>query len=164
MQDLDPQTGELVPSVAAPAVCTTGSGPHGTNSTSSSASDGRPPPAYPVLADPAPRAFPECAAKPQRGRWHFAEEIELTNNLGRWAFRMRTATYGTLNVQQQWHELDALAAHYEGFATQSATLRQEAVAFVSDLSGFARSPVTTTPGGTRLGPSAHLASACRPPC
>ena len=32
--------------------------------------------------------------------WHFAKEIELTNDLGQQAFRMRTATYETVNEQQ----------------------------------------------------------------
>ena len=111
MQDLDPRTGELVPSVAAPALRITGSGPHGSDSTSSSGSDGRPPPASPVLVDPAPYSFPEWAEDPQGGHWHFAEEMELTNDLGQRAFRMRSATFETVNVQQQWQELDALAAH-----------------------------------------------------
>ena len=139
MQDLDPGTGELVPSVAAPALRITGSGPHGSDSTSSSGSDGRPPPASPVLVDPAPYAFPEWAEDPQGGRWHFAEEIELSNDLGQRAFRMRSATFETVNVQQQWQELHALAAHYRGFAAESATVQQETVAFVSDLSRVVRS-------------------------
>ena len=123
MQDLDPRTGELVPSVAAPALRITGSGPHGSDSTSSSGSDRRPPPASPVLVDPAPYAFPEWAEDPEGGRWHFAEEIELSNDLGQRAFRMRSATFETVNVQQQWQELDALAAHYRGLAAESATVQ-----------------------------------------
>ena len=121
----------LVPSVAAPALRITGSGPHGSN--------GRPPPASPVLADPTPYAFPDWAEDPQGGRWHFAEEIELSNDLNQRAFRMRSATFETVNVQQQWRELDGLAAHYRGFAAESASVQQETVAFVSNLSGVVRS-------------------------
>ena len=65
VQDLDPQTGGLVPSVAAPSLRITGSGPHGSDSTSSSGSDSRPPPASPVLMDRAPYAFPEWAEDPE---------------------------------------------------------------------------------------------------
>ena len=150
MQDLDPRTGELVPSVAAPALRITGSGPHGphgSNSTSSSRSDGRPPPASPVLVDPAPYAFPEWAEDPQGGRWHFAKEIELSDHLGQRAFRMRSATFETVNLQQQWQEPDALAAHYRGFAAESATVQQETVAFVSDLSGVVHSLARHTDAG-----------------
>ena len=147
MQDLHPRTGKLVPSVAAPALRITGSGPHGSDSTSSSGSDGRLPPASPVLVDPAPYAFPEWTEDPQGGRWHFAEEIELSNDLGQRAFRMRSATLETVNVQQQWQELDALAAHYRGFAAESATVQQETVAFVSDLSGVVRSLARHTDAG-----------------
>ena len=147
MQDLDPRTRELVPSVAAPALRITGSGPHGSDSTSSSGSDGRPPQASPVLVDPAPYAFPEWAEDPQLGRWHFAEETELSNDLGQRAFRMRSATFETVNVQQQWQELDALAAHYPGFAAESTTVRQETLAFVSDLSGVIRSLARQTNAG-----------------
>ena len=125
MQDLDPRTGELVPSVAAPALRITGSEPHGSDSTSSSGSDGRPPPASPVLMDPAPYAFPDWAEDPEDGRWHCAEEIELSNDLGQRAFHMRSATFETVNVQQQWQELDALAAHYQGFAAEAATVQQK---------------------------------------
>ena len=46
MQDLDPRTGELVPSVTASALRIAGSGPHWSDSTSSS-------PAPQVLVDPA---------------------------------------------------------------------------------------------------------------
>ena len=116
MQDLDPRTGKVVPSVAAPAFRITGSGPHGSDSTSSSGSDGRPPPASPVLVDPALYAFLEWAEDAQGGRWHFAEGIELSNDLGQRAFRMRSATFETVNVQQQPQKLHALAAHYQGFA------------------------------------------------
>ena len=135
MQDLDPRTGELIPSVAPPPLRITGSGLHGSDSTSSSGSDGRPPPASPLLVDAAPYTFPEWAEDPKGGRWHFTEEIELSNDLGQRAFRMRSATFETANVQQQWQELDALAAHYRGNAAQSATVQQETVASVSDLSG-----------------------------
>ena len=147
MQDLNPRTGELVPSLAAPALRITGSRPHGSDSTSSSGSDGRLPPASPVLVDPAPYAFPEWAEDPQGGRWHFAEEIELSNDLGQRAFRMKSAIFETVNVQQQWQELDALATHYRGFAAESATVQQETVAFVSDLSGVVRSLARHTDAG-----------------
>ena len=147
MQDLDPRTRLLVPSVAAPALGITGSGPHESDSTSSSGPDGRPPPASPVLVDPAPYAFPEWAEDPQGGRWHFAEEIELNNDLGQRAFRMKSATFETVNVQQQWQELDALAAHYRGFAPESTTVQQETVAFKSDLSGVVRSLARHTDAG-----------------
>ena len=139
MQDLDPRIGELVHSVAAPALSITGSGPHGSHSTSSSGSDGRPTPASPVLVDPAPYAIPEWGQDPKGGRWYFAEEIELSNDLGQRAYCMRSAIFETVNVQQQWQELDALAAHYRGFAAQSAVVQQETVAFVSNLSGVVRS-------------------------
>ena len=85
--------------------------------------------------DQAPYAFPEWAEDPQGGRWHFAKEIEHSNHLGQRIFRMRSATIETIDVQQQWQELDALAAHYRGFAAESATVQQETVAFVSHLSG-----------------------------
>ena len=98
MQDLDPRTGELVPSVAAPVLRITGSGPHGSDSTSSSGSNGQAPPVSPVLMDPAPYAFPEWAEDPKGGHWHFAEEIELSNDLGERAFRMRSAPFETVNV------------------------------------------------------------------
>ena len=147
MQDLSRRNGELVPSVAAPALRITGSGPHGSDSTSSSWSDGRPPPASPVLVDTAPYAFPDWAEDPQGGPWHFAEEIELSNDLGQRAFHMRPATFETVNVQQQWQELDALAAHYRGFAAESATVQQETVAFVSDLSAVVRSLARHTDAG-----------------
>ena len=65
--------------------------------------------------------------------------MERSNDLGQRAFRMRSATFETVNVQQQWQELDALAANYRGFAAESATVQQETVAFVSDLSGVLRS-------------------------
>ena len=139
MQNLVLRTGELVPSVAAPNPRITRSGPHGSDSTSSSGSDCRPPPTSPVLVDPAPYAFPEWAEDTQGGRWHFAEEIKLSNDLGQRAFCMRMATFKTVNVQQQGQELDALAAHYRGFPAESATVQQETVAFVSDLSGDVRS-------------------------
>ena len=138
MHDLDPQTAERVPSVAAPALRIMGSVPHGADSTSSSGSDGRPPQASPALADPAPYAFPEWAEDPEGGRWHFAEEIELSNDLGRRDFPVTPATFETVNMQQQWQELHALAAHYRGLAAESATVQQETVAFVSDLSGVVR--------------------------
>ena len=147
MQDLDARTGELVPSVAAPALRITGSGPHGSDSTSSSGSDGWPPPASPVLEHAAPYAFPEWAEDPQGGCWHFAEGIELSNDLGQRAFRMRLATYETVNGQQQWQEFDALADHYLSFAAESATVQQETVAFVSDLSGVVRSLARQTDAG-----------------
>ena len=147
MQDLDPRTGELVSSVAPPALRITGSGPHESDSTSNSGSDGRPPPASPVLLDQAPYAFPDRAEDPKGGRWHFAEEIELRNNLGQRAFRMRSATLETVNVQQQWQELDALAAHYRGFAAESANVKKETVAFVSDLSGVVHSLARHTDDG-----------------
>ena len=101
MQDLEPRTRELVPSVTAPALRITRSGPHQSDSTSSSGSDGRPPPATPVLADPAPYAFAEWAYDPQGGSLHFAEEIGLSDDLGQRAFRMRSATFETNTVQQQ---------------------------------------------------------------
>ena len=91
MQDLDPRTGELISSLAAPVLCITGSGPHGSDSTSSSGSDGPPPPASPVLVDPTPYACPAWAEDPQGGRWHFAQKIELRNDLGQRAFHMRWA-------------------------------------------------------------------------
>ena len=147
MQDLDPRTGKLVPSAAARALRITSSGPPGSVSTSSSGSDGRPPLASPVLVEPAPYAFPEWAEDPQGGRWHFAEEIELSNDLGQRAFRMRSATFETVKVQQQWQELHAMAAHYQSFAAQSATVQQETVAFVSDLSGVVRSLAQHTDAG-----------------
>ena len=147
MQDLDPRTGELVPSAAAPALRISGSGPHGSDSTSSSGSDGRPPPASPVLVDPVPYAFPEWAEDPQGGCWHFAEEIELSNDLGDRAFCLRSATFETVNVQQQWQELDALAAHYRGIAAESATVQQETVVFVSNLTGVVRSLARHTDAG-----------------
>ena len=125
MQDLDPRTGDLVPFVAALALRITGSGPHGSESTSSLGSDGRPPLASPVLMDPAPYAFPDWAEDPQGGFWHCAEEKELSNDLGQRAFHMRSATFETVNVQQQWQELEALAAHYRGFAAESATVQQK---------------------------------------
>ena len=84
---------------------------------------------------------------PQGGRWHFADEIELTNDLRQRVFRMRTATYETINVQQQWHDVGALADHYRGFAAKSATMQQETVAFVSDLSGVVRSLARHTKAG-----------------
>ena len=96
---------------AAPALCITSSWPHGSDSTSSSESENRPPPASPVLVDPAPHLFPEWAEDPQSGRWHLAEEIDLSNDLGQRALRKGSATFETVNVQQQWQELDALAAH-----------------------------------------------------
>ena len=156
MQDLNPRTGELVPGVAAPALRITGSGPHGSDSKSSSGSDGRPPPASPVLVDPAPYAFAEWAEDPQGGRWHFAEEIELSNDLGQRAYHMRSATFQTVSVQQQWQELDALAVHYRGFAAKSATVQQETVAFMSDLSGVVRSLARHTDAGlTQAWTEAH---------
>ena len=73
------------------------------------------------------------------GRWNFTEEIELSNEPGQRDFRMRSATLETVNVQQQWQELDAFAAHYRGCPAQSATVQQETVAFVCNLSGVIRS-------------------------
>ena len=60
---------------------------------------------------------------------------------------MRLATFETVNVQQQWQELDALAAHYRGFAAESATMQQETVAFLSDLSRAVRSLARHTDAG-----------------
>ena len=97
--------------------------------------------------DPAPYAFPEWAEDPQGGRWHFAEEIELGNDLGQRAFRMRLATFEIVNVPQQWQELDALAAHYRGYAAESATVKKETLAFVGDLSGVVRSFARHTDSG-----------------
>ena len=147
MQDLDPRTGEFVPSVATPALHITGSGPHRSDSTSSSGPDGRPPPASPVVVDPAPYVFPVWAEDPQGGCWHFTEEIELSNDLGQRAFRMRSAIFDTVNMQQQWQELDALAANYRDLAAESATVQQETMAFVSDLSGVVPSLARHTDAG-----------------
>ena len=60
---------------------------------------------------------------------------------------MRSATFQTVNGRQQWQELDALAAHYRGFAAESGTVQQETVAFVSDLSGVVRSLARHTNAG-----------------
>ena len=128
-----------MPFLTAHALRITGSRAHWSDSTSSSGSNGPPPPASPILVDPAPYTFPEWAEDPQGGSWQFAEEIELSNDLSQCAFRMQTATYETINLQQQWQELDALAAHYRGFAAESAGVQQETVAFVSDRSGVVRS-------------------------
>ena len=92
IQNLDPRTRELVPSVVALALRITGSGPHWSDSTSSSGSDGRPPPASPVLVDPAPYDFPEWAEDPQGCRWNLDEEMKLSNDLSQQAFHMRSAT------------------------------------------------------------------------
>ena len=110
-------------------------------------SDGRPPPASPVLVDPPLYTFPEWAEDPQGGRWHFAEEIELSNDLGQWAFCMRSATFETVNVQQQLQELNALAAHHRGFTAEFATVQKETVAFVGALSGVIRSLARHTHAG-----------------
>ena len=53
-------------------------------------------------SDPARYAFPELAEDRQGGRWLFAEEIELKNDPGQRAFRMRLATFETINVRPQW--------------------------------------------------------------
>ena len=60
---------------------------------------------------------------------------------------MRSATLETVKVQQQWQELDALAAHYRAHAAESPTVQQETVAFVSDLSGVVRSLARHTDAG-----------------
>ena len=44
--------------------------------------------------------FPEWAEDPQGGRWHFAEEIEVSNDPVQQALRMRSATFETVNVRQ----------------------------------------------------------------
>ena len=72
--------------------------------------------------------FPEWAEDPEGGRWHFAKEIELNNHLVQRVFRMRPATYQTVNLQQQWHKLDALTDHYRRLAAEFASVQQEAVA------------------------------------
>ena len=79
----------------------TGPGPHGSHSKSSSGCDGGLPQASPELLNIASIGFTERAEGPHSGCWYFAEVIEVTNHLGHRAFRMRTASYKTVNVQQQ---------------------------------------------------------------
>ena len=117
----------------------TSSGPYGSDSTSSSRCDGRPPLASRVLADPATYVFPEWAEDPKAGRWCFAQEIELSNDLGQRAFHMTSATYKTVSVQQQWLHVGALADHNLRLAAGSASVPQQTVDFVSDLIGVVRS-------------------------
>ena len=50
-------------------------------------------------------------------------------------------------MQQQLQKLDALTAHYQGFTAKSATVQQETVAFLSDLSGVVRSLAWHTAAG-----------------
>ena len=41
-------------------------------------------------------------------------------------------------MQQQWQELDALADHYRGFAAECASVQQEILTFVRELTGVVR--------------------------
>ena len=50
-------------------------------------------------------------------------------------------------MQQQWQKLNALADNYRCFVAESATVQQETVAFVSDLSGVVRSLAWHTNAG-----------------
>ena len=147
MQDWTREPGSSSPPWQRPPFASPAPGPMGpTQRAAGGAIAGRPRrPPYSLTQPPTPSL--SWLSTPPGGCWHFTWEFEFSNDLDQRAFRISSATFETVNVQQQWQELDALVAHYRGFATKSATVQQATLAFVSDLSGVVRSLARQTNAG-----------------